>query len=140
MLEKVGSGQISTLDNGTGASVKNNLQDLADGKKPKTTKQFKQCSPPQTTPGNSDTEVDAELLKFLVDLSGSNKLTINALTGGCHTANSSHYKGKAVDLGCSPQLQKSVIDQIGSKYGISDGTGEYCTGGGDHWHYSIGGY
>ncbi len=137
LLDRVGSGQISTLDNGTGASVKNNLQDLADGKNPKTSKQFKQCATP---PATADTEVDPQLLKFLVDLSGSNKLTINALTGGCHTANSNHYKGKAVDLGCSPQLQKSVIDQIGSKYGISDGTGEYCTGGGDHWHYSIGGH
>jgi hypothetical protein len=79
------AGKISFMDNGLKSSVENNIQDLADGKKSKTNKEFKQCEPPYSTPGNADTDVDVNLLKFLVDLGSSNKFTINALTGAATT-------------------------------------------------------
>lgn len=91
----------------------------------------------QNAPPNSSVNLSSTLLQFILDLSGSTTFTINELSGGCHTSSgSNHYKGTAVDFGCP--FDAAAADQVGSKYGISDGTGETCANAA-HYHYSIGG-
>jgi hypothetical protein len=80
--------------------------------------------------------IDAKLLGFLVDLSKEDAFTITSLTTGAHACDSNHYKGVAVDFGCD--LDTSIADRIGKKYGISHNF-ESCSDAIPHWHYSIGG-
>jgi len=99
------------------------------------------------------------LLAFIVDavttLKSQNGITmqINAIAGPIntyspgtgHSSGSKHYQGLAVDFQCiQPEssfgTQRSVLDSIGSKYGILhnyEGCGSY--GSNNHWHYSVGG-
>ncbi len=89
-------------------------------------------------PAYGDVEIDVNLLKFLAELGEKSKVDVNSITGAGsgHSGNSNHYKGTAIDFGCS--LNKSLADTIGKKYGITRYTGEWCPDHG-HWHYSVGG-
>jgi hypothetical protein len=113
-----------------------NIQDTADGKPAHTTTTCASLSrgaqPPSPT-----VNLDTDLLKFILELSQAESYQINAIAGQCHgETTSNHYQGKAVDIGCP--FDPSKADQIGSKYNISDQTGETCSG--THYHYSIGGH
>ncbi len=80
---------------------------LAEGKPAYTT-----CS----NAGNETTAVDVNMMKFLVEAGQQTHIMINALTDKCHTANSRHYRGKAVDLD-NQSGPLYIISPIANKYG-----------------------
>lgn len=86
---------------------------------------------------NANTNINANLLKFILELSQTQNIQINALAGQCHSANSSHYRGEAVDFGCP--FDSTAGDRIGSKYGVTRYAEESCSNSAEHFHYSIGG-
>lgn len=107
------------------------LEDIANGKPASGTTRCSFAVPSQITP-------DPVILQFLVDLAQKQHYTLNVLFGQCHSGpDSNHYKGKAVDFGCP--FDPTQANTIGQKYNIFDGTGETCSSGAGHYHYSIGG-
>ncbi len=80
--------------------------------------------------------VSTKLLKTLVEYAQSHKIDLTALTNADHSSTSNHYKGLAVDIGCSPPLDVAAFNKIASKYGGSN-NGETCPGGDSHWHYDF---
>jgi hypothetical protein len=86
-------------------------------------------------PAFGNVHIDVNLLKFLLHLGRLTKVDVNSITGAGsgHSPTSNHYRGTAIDFGCS--LDVEVADSIGSKYGITRYSGERCPDDG-HWHYS----
>jgi hypothetical protein len=133
ILDLSASGKISIIDYSSNPSsdradrslASQQLTDLAAGKQANLSSR---CI-------TGSTNADLKLLSFLVDLAGYTKYSINSLFGQCHSANSNHYSGKAVDFGCP--LNTSQADTVGAKYGVSHNS-ESC-GSDSHWHYSVGG-
>jgi hypothetical protein len=125
---------VNPANQGDGSTAAQNLQETVQGKPANTSTS---CVGGGTAATNRTTPLSPVLLQFILDISAQTNFTINELAGGCHTANSNHYKGAAVDFGCP--FNSSVADAVGKKYGISDGTGETCASGAGHYHYSIGG-
>lgn len=122
-------------DAADGSAPLQNIQETARGEPAKTTSS---CAGRGAQPPNSTVNLDPKLLRFLLELSQQEHFTINALAGECHGSSGSyHYQGQAVDFGCP--FDPGPANSIGSKYGISDGTGETC-GNAGHYHYSIGGH
>lgn len=118
-----------------GSAPLQNMQETARGQPAKTTSN---CSGRGAQPPQASVSLDPKLLRFILELSQQEHFTINALAGECHgSSGSNHYQGKAVDIGCP--FNPGPADSVGSRYGISDGTGETC-GNAGHYHYSIGGH
>lgn len=136
---QAGSVTLNTLnisDQLDHSTPRDNLQQTAAGQPAKTTTScvtsIRGAQPPRAS-----VNLNTNLLKFILELSKSTPIQINALAGQCHSSSgSNHYKGMAVDFGCP--LDQSKADTIGKKYGISDQTGEYCSNSA-HFHYSVGG-
>lgn len=113
--------------------VKQQVEDLAAGKKANTT-QIRRCSGGHKNADNKTTSINVKILEFLIDLQQSGvQFQVNTLAGQCHVADSEHYKGNAVDFECSINI--SAADKIGKKYGVSRNS-ETCSANG-HWHYRI---
>jgi hypothetical protein len=68
-------------------------------------------------------------------LAAVQKFQLNVLFGQCHSNNSLHYSGKAVDLGCSPPVNLSQADSVAARVGVERNF-ENCTLH-NHWHYSV---
>ncbi|TAK89095.1 hypothetical protein EPO04_03270 [Patescibacteria group bacterium] len=127
----------NSQDEADGSTPRKNVEQIAHGQKAKTTTT---CGGSRggAVPPVSEVVLNTSLLKFILELSGRTTIHINALAGQCHhDTSSNHYKGKAIDFGCP--LNASEADAVGRKYGISDGTGEYCSNT-SHYHYSVGGH
>jgi hypothetical protein len=125
---KVKFNVLDPTDTTDGSSPEDNIGDTAAGQPAKTSSR---CPPDGTT------NLDIKLLQFLYELSQETTYQINELSGGCHSPDSNHYKGIAVDFGCP--FDAAAADKVGKKYNISDGTGETCATKPPHYHYSIGG-
>lgn len=80
-------------------------------------------------------EVKVNMLKALAEYAENEPIAINAITNATHSATSNHYRGTAVDLGCSPGLNRTKFDKIAQKYGGKN-NGEVCPGNA-HWHYDF---
>lgn len=79
--------------------------------------------------------VSERMLQALVEYAKTNKIGLNALTNADHSSNSNHYKGIAVDIACTPALNRSVFETIAAKYGGTN-NGEICPDD-RHWHYDF---
>lgn len=79
--------------------------------------------------------VSERMLQALVEYAKTNKIGLNALTNADHSSNSNHYKGIAVDIACTPALNRSVFETIAAKYGGTN-NGEVCPDD-RHWHYDF---
>jgi hypothetical protein len=79
--------------------------------------------------------VSPKMLQALVEYAKDNKIGLNALTNADHSSTSNHYKGIAIDIACSPGLNRSVFETIAAKYGGKN-NGEVCPGD-RHWHYDF---
>ena len=76
---------------------------------------------------------DIRLLRFLADLGARNGgYSINVLFGQCHSRNSLHYRGRAVDLRCG--LAVTHADASAITWGVKRNR-ETCRRH-YHWHYS----
>lgn len=80
-------------------------------------------------------DVSTDLLKALVEYADGHPIGLNCLTNCDHSSTSNHYKGIAIDIGCSPGLDVSAFDSIASKYGGAN-NGEVCPGNA-HYHYDF---
>lgn len=124
---------VNPANSSDGSTAEDNIRETAAGNAANTSTS---CLGGGTLAPNRTVNLSSTLLQFIVDLSNTTSFTINELAGGCHAPNSNHYAGKAVDFGCP--FNPGPADAAGSKYNISDGTGETCSNAG-HYHYSIGG-
>lgn len=111
-------------------STKEVLQALANG----------QPAPVDCTggrPGNrTTTTMNPNVLKFVLEYGQQAKVGVNSLTDKCHSANSRHYIGGAVDFECSGvPFEVSRGDTIATKYG-GKRNGETCSAN-SHWHYNF---
>lgn len=79
--------------------------------------------------------VNPKMLQALVEYAKNNKIGLNPITNADHSSTSNHYKGIAVDLNCTPELNRSGFDKIASKYGGKN-NGEVCPTDA-HWHYDF---
>lgn len=115
---------------GGSAKTKDVLEALAIGEKAPVT-----CA----NAGITSTDINPNILQFLVELGSQTKIGVNALTDKCHSTGSNHYKGVAVDFNCTTQgvqFNVSQADSIASKYsgGHND---ESCKDAIPHWHYDF---
>lgn len=87
-------------------------------------------------PAYGNIEININVLKFLLELAQNTKVDVNSISGegSGHSANSNHYKGTAVDLGCNG-IDGTLLDSVGKKYGIKSNN-ERCDANYNHWHYS----
>lgn len=114
------------------SDTKSQLQAIVDGKVAK----LSSCSD-RTNNNSGATTIDPKILNFLVLLADKAPgYQLNALANYCHSPNSNHYDGTAVDLGCSIPNLSSVADVVGLSVGVKRFTGERCGGPTNHWHYS----
>jgi hypothetical protein len=140
ILQQANAGHIKfnildSADSADGSTPEANIQETANGQQAKTTSS---CAGRGAQPPNSSVTLNTDLLKFILEVSQSQDIQINALAGQCHSSSgSNHYKGLAVDFGCP--FDPTKANQIGQKYNISDRTGEVCFNA-SHYHYSVGGY
>lgn len=126
---------LNTSDILDGSTPEQNIQETAQGKPASTTTT---CLGRGGIPPSPVVELNINLLNFILDLSQTQSIQINALAGQCHSSSSSnHYKGLAVDFGCP--FNPFQADMIGAKYNIADKTGETCSNSA-HYHYSVGGF
>ena len=120
-----------------GSDTKSQLQNIVSGKNAK----LSSCSD-RTNNTTGQTNIDPRILNFLVLLADAAPgYQLNTLANYCHSSNSNHYLGSAVDLGCSIKDLYKKADEIGKTVGISRWTGESCpdsgfSGKNNHWHYS----
>ncbi|XP_070184422.1 uncharacterized protein [Littorina saxatilis] len=103
----------------------NNLRDMCNGGKASRSRYHctgKGCN----APGGS-TCLSTKLLKYLVNLKSSGRVIINELAGACHSCQSRHYSGLAVDLHndrrTSEYLRKCT--QMGG-WGQNEGSHVHC--------------
>ncbi len=130
-LEKAGKITIAILrqeDVATRTAPKQQLEDIAAGKPPAAPTR---CSFSVATPINPD----PKLLQFLVNFGGQYKYQITSLFGQCHSSNSDHYKGKAVDFGCP--LNTTIGDRVGAPLNV--GRNDETCANDAHWHYRVSG-
>ncbi|MBI2588997.1 hypothetical protein HYW35_02215 [Candidatus Saccharibacteria bacterium] len=128
---------LSSSDITDGSTPEQNIQQTANGQLAHTTSSCGISGRGAQAPV-SVVALSTNLLAFIQELSQVQDIQINALAGQCHgEITSNHYQGKAVDFGCP--FNAFSADQIGTKYNISDLTGETCSNSG-HYHYSIGGH
>lgn len=142
ILEAASAGRIkfnvlNSADTADGSTPEQNIEQTARGRPANTTRS--DCGPRGgVNAPNNNVSLDVDLLKFILELSQDQSIQniqINALAGQCHSENSNHYKGKAVDFGCP--FDATVADRIGRKYNVSKNF-ENCTQHA-HYHYSVGG-
>jgi hypothetical protein len=79
--------------------------------------------------------VSAKLLQALVEYAKTHKIGLNALTNADHSSTSNHYKGIAIDIACTPALDRTAFEAIAAKYGGAN-NGEVCPDD-RHWHYDF---
>ncbi len=125
---------VNAANQSDGSTAEQNLQETLQGQPANTSTT---CLGGGTAATNKTTPLSAVLLQFILDVNSQTNLTIDELAGGCHVADSNHYKGIAVDFGCP--FNATIADDVGKQFNISDGTGETCSSGAGHYHYSIGG-
>ena len=126
---------LNNADKSDGSTPEANIDDMAAGKPAKTTSN---CGSRGAQAPVKSVALDDNLLKFILDLSKSQTIEINALAGQCHSSsNSQHYKGKAVDFDCP--FNAAAGNSIGRKYNVADTTNETCDNKAQHYHYSVGG-
>ena len=83
------------------------------------------------------TNINVNILKFLVEAGNEMPIGVNALTDKCHSSDAStHYQGNAVDFECG--LDVTRLDSIATKYGGARNA-ESCSTAPPHWHYYFGG-
>ena len=117
------------------ANAPDNIKDAAKGKEVK-------LSNYGNAPGGT-VELDEKLLKGLYELSKDYKFSIQELAGASHSKNSTHYKGKAVDInwlngkhvGANHPDAKKFI-KAAKKLGFSVNN-EWKMAKGAHFHMSI---
>lgn len=92
---------------------------------------------PVTCPGRETrTSINPGILQFLLELGSQSEIGVNALTDKCHSPNSNHYKGSAVDFEChAVSFDVSRADPIAAKYGGKRNF-ETCSNA-SHWHYDF---
>merc|ERR1719277_724655 len=74
----------------------NNIRDQCNGHMP--SRSHYSCNEcPSGTPGGHVCLTN-DLLDYLIHLAGRGKVIVNELAGACHSCNSRHYRGQAVDL------------------------------------------
>ncbi|KAK7089988.1 lysozyme 1-like [Littorina saxatilis] len=107
------------------ATPDKNLNDMCTGGRASRSSYKSTCS--CSAPGGSIC-LHEKLLRYLVALQSSGKVTINELAGGCHSCKSFHYAGFAVDLnrrdGRTPEYT-TKCRQMGGK-AINEGTHLHC--------------
>jgi hypothetical protein len=135
---KVKFSVLNSLDNFDNSTPEDNIRDTAAGR-PASTSTTCESANRGAKPPVSSVNLNPSLLQFILEVSQTQNVQINALAGQCHGESSSnHYKGLAVDFNCP--FDASKADPIGAKYNISDQTGETCSTDPPHYHYSIGGH
>lgn len=108
-------------------STKAVLQALANGQKAPVT-----CS----NAGRSTSDINSNILEFLVELGSQTRIGVNALTDKCHSNGSPHYDGEAVDFECNAVLfDLTKGDSVAAKYGGKHNF-ETCSANA-HWHYDF---
>lgn len=107
-----------------GVNTKDVVTALSQGKKAYTT---------AANAPNKEADINTNILKFILEVAGSNKIMVNALTDKTHSNGSNHYKGLAVDLDKneSHTAPTSVLDPIAQKYGGKRNSET------SHWHYDF---
>ncbi|MBP9738722.1 glucosaminidase domain-containing protein [Candidatus Saccharibacteria bacterium] len=107
-----------------GVNTRDVVVALSEGKKAYTT---------AANATNKEADINVNILKFIIEVAGSNKIMVNALTDKSHSNGSNHYKGLAVDLDNNGgnSAPTSVLDPVAAKYG---GTRNSET---THWHYDF---
>lgn len=92
---------------------------------------------PLNTPDTNETStsVNPNMLRALVEYAKEHKIGINPITNADHSAQSNHYKGDAVDLNCSPALDRDAFEKIAARYGGTN-NGEVCPTD-KHYHYDF---
>ena len=79
---------------------------------------------------NKTADINPNILKFIIEAGSQTHIMVNALTDKCHTDNSNHYSGQAVDIDLLSDNHDLII-QVAAKYG---GTKNYET---DHMHFDF---
>ncbi len=83
----------------------------------------------------NEVAVSARMLQALVEYAKTHPIGLNALTNADHSSSSNHYKGIAIDIACTPALDRAAFDAIVSQYGGTN-NGEVCPDD-SHWHYDF---
>lgn len=122
-------------------TAKNNIVSIARGKEARTTRD---CTNRNGTPGPyKDVRIKLNVLKFMNALAKQTKYSVTSITGQCHSANSAHYYGEAIDIGCNiNKLSRSDIiksKRIARKFGMAKNSENCTAAGGYHHHFSVGG-
>lgn len=79
--------------------------------------------------------VNPKVLQAILEYAKDHPIGLNALTNADHSSTSNHYKGIAIDIACSPALDRAAFDAIAAKYNGKN-NGEVCPGN-EHWHYDF---
>ncbi len=117
--------QSRVPDGGNKNSIdtKDVVRALADGQKAYTT---------AGNASNKEADLNPNILKFILEVAKTDKITINALTDKTHGNGSEHYKGLAIDLeDGSASAPLSILNPAAKKFG---GTKNGETG---HHHYDF---
>ncbi len=119
------------LDNSSpNGSTKEVLQALARGEEAPVT-----CGN-NTTGTGSNTTMNANVLQFILNYGKEARVGVNALTDKCHSANSNHYRGLAVDFECNTvPFDVGRADTIAIPLGGRRNS-ETCSAN-RHWHYDF---
>lgn len=94
-----------------GVNTRDVVVALSEGKKAYTTA-------PDGQP--KETDMNPNVLKFILEAAQSGKIMVNALTDKDHSSTSNHYKGDAVDLDNNPgntTVPLTKLNSIAKKYG-----------------------
>ncbi|XP_072169087.1 uncharacterized protein [Diadema setosum] len=125
------NGILNPLGSGDGADAYSNIVDTCNGY---TALRSSYCCSSGCTPGGS-TCLSQTLLEYIIDLADDGHyLQINAIAGACHSTNSWHYEGTAVDFQI---LSSSSYSQWMSKcaaYGAAENLGPGYPGHSTHTH------
>lgn len=149
VLKNVKSGKIKLMvvppygkrDQKAWTTAGRNIVSVARGQEAKTTRNCDNRHTSETPGPYKDVRIKLRVLKFMNALAREMNYSVTSLVGQCHSPNSSHYYGEAIDIGCqvnklsSSQIRRAV--QIANTYGMAKNWENCSASGGYHHHFSI---
>ncbi|XP_030831804.1 uncharacterized protein LOC115920335 [Strongylocentrotus purpuratus] len=142
----LGNNHIYLLDNNgylnskgadDGADAASNIRDTCAGRE---ARRSSYCCKEGCAPGES-VSLKASVLSYILDVANSGQynsyLQINAIAGACHTSNSWHYQGTAVDFQIKsgdPSYYATSWMSICSSHGAQENLGPGNDGHSTHTH------
>ncbi|XP_071479997.1 uncharacterized protein [Diadema antillarum] len=125
------NGVLNPSGSGDGADSYSNIVDTCNGY---TALRSSYCCSSGCTPGGS-TCLSQTLLEYIIDLADDGHyLQINAIAGACHSTNSYHYRGTAVDFQIFSSSSYSQWMSKCSAYGAVENLGPGYPGHSTHTH------